>query len=314
MTVLEQLPTLIMYLVAGTLVFIIVAYVLAAKRPATRGPVIGHYTFHMWGADTIEGLTSLETDLKSQETLLLIYWLAKHRNLPFSEEELDQFRREVWGKIHLYGVRKGFKKVLIATTSNIRDPAFAESPPSERRKFVFPYGWLDKIHVYGPCQTMIQVPGWKVYMMAPLDLENRTYDTGLLESAKKLTKLLAALLVALPSLKEYRAAIEEEKKWQEKFGEQVKETSRVTHELSIALRALSQTPLERAESPRIRESPTISERIKAAFNWPQIIIAVLAFIGGYSAAPTHFPNIDPLIAGATFALVAYGILELIKRK
>jgi len=314
MTVLEQLPTLIMYLVAGTLVFIIVAYVLAAKRPATKGPVIGHYTFHMWGADTVEGLTSLDTETLNDENFLLLLWLAKYRNLNYSSQQLAEFKKKVWDKVIVYGVRKGFKKVKIVSTCNVRDPEVAESPPSERRKFVFPYGWLDKMHVYGPCEASIQVGGWKIYFVTPFNLQRWVIDFDVLKSAKSLTNLIGEITVSMPTLQELKIAVEDSEKWMKRCEERDKQLARARHEVEIAKWALAQKPLHGESASPPRPGPTITERIKSAFNWPQIIVAVLAFIGGYSAAPTHFPNIDPLIAGAAFAFVAYGILELLKRK
>jgi hypothetical protein len=308
--ILEQLPNLVLYVVAGAIIFVIVGYILAAKRPATKGQIIGHYTFHVWGIDSIEGLTSLGQDILQDEAFTKLFWVGtKKANPGLSGDEFAAFKAALQ-KFHVYGVRKGIKKFLIVTNQNIRTPQVGEAPPSERRKFSFPHGWLDKVHVYGPGKGPLHFKGCSVYVMAPVDIMKGQPDLATFQTMENIGKAVGVVQVGMPTIDEYKALKEQLDVLNEQYKKALAEIAEFKHENSILREALAQKPL--GAEPKATEAK-VFQFPRFHVSLTQLALTFAAFTVGAFTLPNYY-NLEAFTAGLICAAPTFLIVGFLKKR
>jgi hypothetical protein len=308
--ILEQLPNLVLYVVAGAIIFVIVGYILAAKRPATKGQIIGHYTFHVWGIDSIEGLTSLGQDILQDEAFTKLFWVGtKKANPGLSGDEFAAFKAALQ-KFHVYGVRKGVKKFLIVTNQNIRTPEVGEAPPSERRKFSFPHGWLDKVHVYGPGKGPLNFKGYSVYVMAPVDIMRGQPDFKTFQAMENIGKAVGVIQVGMPTINEYKALTEQFEVLNDQYKKALSEIAEFKHENSILREALAQKPL--GAEPKATEAK-VFQFPRFRFSLIQLALTFAAFAVGAFTLPNYY-KIEAFTAGIILAAPTFLIVGFLKKR
>ncbi|MEM3622772.1 MAG: hypothetical protein QXR76_03260 [Candidatus Bathyarchaeia archaeon] len=308
--ILEQLPSLVLYAVAGAIIFVIVGYVLAVKRPATKGQIIGHYTFHIWGIDSIEGLTSLGQDVLQDEAFTKLAWLTtKKANPGLNEQEFQNFKEKMQN-FHVYGVRKGLQKYLIVTNQNVRTPEIGESPPSERRKFTFPHGWLDKVHVYGSGKGPLHFKGYKVYVMKTVNIQKSLPDLKTFEAMETVGKAVGIMQTSIPLIDEFKALKEENNVLKTKITEVTGQLAQKEHELSVMREALAQKPLGGEAKPT---EAKVFQFPKFHFTLTQAVISFIAFAIGAFVIPQHY-NMEAFTAGIIVAIPTFIITGFLKKQ
>jgi hypothetical protein len=310
-SILEQLPTLMLYAIAGTVAFVILGYLLAAKRPATKGQIIGHYTFHIWGVDSIEGLTSLGQDILQDEAFTKLFWLAtKKANPCLPEDEFKSFKAKLQ-QFQVYGVRKGLKKYLIVANENIRTPEIGEAPPSERRKFNFPHGWLDRVHVYGLGKGPLHFKGYDVYAMAPVNIQKGQPDLATFQGMEYVAKAVGIIETGMPMIDEFKALREERGVLEAKFRESEQKRAENTHDKSILLDALAQKPLGGAET---KAEDKGFQFPKFHISLTQAALTFISFVAGVVAIPHYYPQMEAFTGGLIMAISIFIIVGFLKKK
>lgn len=107
--------------------------------PPTNEPPIGNYQIHLMGQGVIlNGITTTATH-QVDDTYL--------NALAEKNEEAGKLR-EIFRKLHLYGIRNGTEKVLILSTRSIETQEYADSPETGT-EYQFPFGYIAQRQVYG---------------------------------------------------------------------------------------------------------------------------------------------------------------------
>lgn len=307
--ILEQLPSLVLYIVAGAIIIVILGYILAVKRPATKGQIIGHYTFHIWGIDDIEGLTSIGQDILQDESFTKFFWLLiKRANPGLNEETFKNFKTELQ-RLHVYGVRKGVQKILIVANQNVRTPEIGEAPPSERRKFNFPHGWLDKVHVYGPGKGPLHFKGYRIYVMAPVNVQKMLPDLKTFETMENVGKAVGIMQTSIPLLEEFKALSEENDVLKAKVKEVTGKLAEKEHELSVMREALAQKPLGGEAKPT---EAKVFQFPKFHISMTQIVLTFIAFAVGAFVIPQYY-HMEAFTAGLISAIPVFVIIGFLKK-
>lgn len=248
-----DLSTYIFWGFVAAAAFILLSLWRAWRSPATPGAEIGDYVFELKGTPIrFGGLTTLAGS-----------YIATHHFKTLDEidgiSDLKRFVEE--GKLFVYGVREKtteemmsstLGKALVVSTKDIQNPDYHDV--LKRRLRLFPPSTIaEKRVICSPLSKYCgEASGFRLFFIDPEPTRNGAKQTILPDIKQEtLVKLLAILSSAATKVekeKSYLTLYEAEVKAHQKTRNMVAE---LQHQLDVALKALSNKPLDGAPAETI---------------------------------------------------------------
>jgi hypothetical protein len=191
--ILQVLPELIIYGFIGFPILFaafLILYYLNRVRPVTDEAVLGNYEFHLIGSgEEIKGLVTLASRHVNESLLNSIRRAAEEGIIEKGNPGWDNISLE---DLHAYGVRVGFKRILIVTKGKeIESERYSES---EKGLKLTSYGFGTNRKVYALPILAGKSKFWhKIYVIEPLELSTLKIKSSDWECMKAAGELAAVL-------------------------------------------------------------------------------------------------------------------------
>jgi len=306
---LELAPQLVLYGFAFTLLFIVALYIVQCKRPATNEPVIGKYTFLCWNSRAkISGLTSLAQQYVSPMLLETVRNSVKGRVVNLSKEAEHLLHDLDLGNCYAYGVRSGFKKILVLSKVDIQNPSYSRSL-EEKEFHLSPYGWRSHRLISSSNDVLVNCNGrWdQVLVIKPQNFQENTVSKQEWASMQNAATFITELKAACDVLRAEQAyKMERDIVW-ERHRETVGLVAQLRDRLMLAERDKAlRGPVPLRETPPTRLLPKLK-------LWQWLSLAAAFYLGYQYAVPylrPYYPMIEQWHAGllASTALFAGYVL------
>lgn len=199
MNILELIVYIFATGIVGVTIFTVLWWLRTKKLPPTDEPVVGEYRIEV---DVGSHIVPFEGTLYYFNKLLNVQHLrtyAKTLEENGEESDLDEVKRELKEKAHLYAMRLGTKKLaFISLYHPVEIRPFFKSEQGTGRKIVHATGTIGK-----------STKGFQHITMEPIDLSSCELNPRDYEAFDKVGKLLTTLLEKAPLIEQIEAKEEQ---------------------------------------------------------------------------------------------------------